>query len=487
VKVPYPMQAAVDSHTRHAHMGRAMQTGYPRLWQIPIRDDRVLTIACYGPSLEQTYQTMQRPILSMSGATRWLAEHGVMADYHVDMDPREHKIKFIDPPVPGVHYLMSTVCHPKTWELLQGQRVTLWHVYSSPETYDVVSVLDHGALVIRGGSTIGLTALHVGGVMGYRHFEIHGMDGSGAPLADGAAHNDARSWRHAGPHYGTKQTDGITWDSEGITYQTSRIMANAVTETLNSIASYPIFTVFHGQGLTQALVRERNLPNACTVEQTEKVAMIRKMTAHILDPAPVWDGAARDIWDRLCAETTPEMLADLQAIRAVSESRRRKAKYDTGSILFDQMVQLRTLTLKQRPKTIVEIGTFIGNSTLAMTADHIYTCDKSNNCFQPTKKITCFPFTGSTSMLTNLVEKKVRADLFFFDGRIQVADLPLIQRLSHPGTLYVFDDYLDNQKGIINAKMLSAVIGDGWVLLEPDDRLAGKSTLAALVPKELLS
>lgn len=481
MQIPYGLVAAVDIYKREAQMALALQYGYPRLQRQPIDDQKTLTLACYGPSLADTYQTMTRPILSMSGATRWLADRGIVPDYHIDMDPRPHKVHFLDPPIDGVHYLMATVCHPKTWELLKGQQVTLWHTYSAPRTYDWVASVDQDQLVIHGGSTIGLTALHLGGVLGYRHFEIHGMDGS--------FRDASRSARHAGPHPGTKQQDGITWQAGGVIYQTSKVMSNAVAETLNALANFPIFCVFHGQGLTQALVKEQNLPNACCADELEKADRVRKSYAHILDvllPKAGDPAVTAQMWEQLCTPIDPSLLTALQILRADNEKRRAKAKYNTGSITLAQMAQLRALCLKQQPKVIVEIGTFIGNSTLAMQAKQIYTCDGRNDCFPKTSGIQTFPFTKSTAMFQTLVNQGVKADLFFFDGRIKPdADLPLIQALSHPGTIYVMDDYKDMEKGVINAKLLATMLPQGWVLVEPDHRLAGESTLAAFAPKRL--
>jgi hypothetical protein len=383
MQIPYGLTAALPVPKRHAQMAVALhyadKSGYPRLKRQPLDDRKAMTLACYGPSLEQTWQTLQRPILSMSGATHWLAERGVIPDYHVDMDPRPHKVKHLDPPVSGVHYLMATVCHPNTWELLRGQQVTVWHTYSGKETYDWVEGIDEGSEVIHGGSTIGLTALHVAGVMGYRHFEIHGMDGS--------FNDDTRSKRHAGPHYGTIQQDGITWQAGGKTYQTSRIMSNAVAETLNAVANFPIFCVFHGDGLTQALIRKHDLPNACCADQLEKAQRVRSATAHILDSIVIKDGnqvLTSQLWDNLCGgPISDELLSDMAMLQALNESRRQKARYNTGSITIEQMAQLRALCLTMKPRVIVEVGTFIGNSTLALLADRIYTCDR--NRFAPSR------------------------------------------------------------------------------------------------------
>lgn len=482
MKVPYAMVAAVNNHRRHGQMMLALQYGFPRLQQQPMDNTKTLTIACYGPSLADTYKEMKPPILSMSAATKWLAERGVIPDYHCDMDPRANKVADFTPIVPGVHYIMASVCHPDVWKCLFGQRVTLFHVYSSQDTYDWVAELDPGQFVLRGGSTIGLTALHLGGVMGYRHFEIHGMDGSFKDLT--------RSARHAGPHTGHKQNkDGITWDAGGKTYATSKIMANAVAETLNSVEHFPMFCVFHGDGLTQALIREKNFKNACCADETEKARKIRNATAHILDALVVdpAKGVTPTIasWDVLCGPLQPEWKEELDNIRQTNESRRQGADYNTGSITLEQMMQLRGICERQKPKTVVEIGTFIGNSAMAMRADNIYTCDRSNDCFPSTETIHTFPKQDSTAMLTKLVDENQKADMFFFDGRIQPQDVPLILRLSHPKTIYAFDDFNGMEKGVINAKLMASMLPPTWMLLEPDPRLKEKSTLAALAPMEL--
>jgi Protein of unknown function DUF115 len=487
MKVPYSLTPAVHIHKRHAHMAVALHYGFPRLQQVPIDDTKTLSVACYGPSLLDTWQDIKPPIMSMSGSLHFLAERGIIPDYHVDMDPRENKLQDIsNPVVDGVHYIMASVCPTGTWELLKGQKVTIWHVYSGKDTYDWVAANDKGQLVIHGGSTIGLTALHVGGVMGFRHFEIHGMDGS--------FKDSTRTVRHAGPHSGhTQNKHPITWDAGGKTYYSSKIMANAVAETINQIANFPMFTVFHGEGLTQALVKERNAPNSCCADETEKAATVRKATAIILD-ALIDDPHASTPetrcarWDKLYGPPLVNCLSDMTVIAAYNESRRLKAKYNTGTITVEQMVQLRQLTHHLKPSVAVEVGTFIGNSTMAIKVDKVYTCDRDNDCFPATRTIEVFPGQSSTAMFLKLLERKVSADLFFFDGRLPAKDVDLILALSHPGTVYVFDDYNGNKKGIANARLLlsTALAGRDVILLEPDDRVTD-STLAAIVPRALLN
>lgn len=273
MKVPYRLVAAVSNEQRHAQMAEALKTGFPRISQKTIEDGKSISIACYGPSLAKTWHTITRPIISVSGALHYLYERGITPDYHVDMDPRPHKVRHIDPPVDGVHYIMASVCHPKSWEVLRGQKVTLFHLFSNPDTPNWIAQNDPGELMLRPGSTVGMCAIHIGGMLGYRHFEIHGMDGN---LEDGR--------RHAGPHFGHPQ-GGITWQAGHKVYQTSKIMSNACAEVINTFRVYPIFGVFHGDGLQQALIDEEYDLDNVAREGTPKAEMVRKARIKFLRAA----------------------------------------------------------------------------------------------------------------------------------------------------------------------------------------------------------
>jgi 6-hydroxymethylpterin diphosphokinase MptE-like len=480
MKVPYPMTAAMSFEQRHVQMGVAIATNLPRLERVPIDDSKSISIAAYGPSLRDTWRDLTPPILSMSGSTHFLAERGIIPDYHIDMDPRSHKAKHIDPPVPGVHYLMASVCPSDTWTILRGERVTLWHAYSGKNdqgfsTWDWVRQHDPGHVhaVVHGGSTIGLTAIHLAGLLGFRHFEIHGMDGSYADAS--------RTSRHAGVHYGHAQKGHITWDAEGVTYHTSRIMANAVAETINVVRNFPVFCVFHGHGLTQALVREANVDNACTADQTEKAARIRRAGFERV-ALPRLEAGMRSPWDAFLARPDPAWLSELLAAFKRNERRRAVARYNTGSIGLEAALQLRAVCCSYEPKTIIEIGTFIGNSTAALKATgQIFTCDRDNDCVPSSDRVICFPYQTSTQMLTVLADRGVSADLVFLDGRIQPADVPLLQRVTHDRTVWVFDDYVGHEKGVVNVGIMRPLL-PRHTLLQPYRDFATRSTLAALLP-----
>lgn len=434
-------------------MYHAIQQGFPVLQDQALDDRKRLQVVCYGPSLRETWRDLDPalPILTVSGALKFLAARGITPTYHMQMDPRKEQPRFVDPPVPGVHYLMASVCPPETWRVLADQRVTLWHTNCGRGTLEFLA--RHApdgteAKMVSGGSHVGLCALHVAGKMGYRHFEIFGMDGSFA--GDGARHADA--------HPGHTQRVDTYWDVFKKTYQTSKIMANGVAEVVNAFTWYPMFGVFHGQGLQQALIRKKNLDTACCADEVEKAARLR--SASVLPDS---------VWDQLRYERDPrwDHAADL-ALAAAAE-RAQMADYKTGSISKEAMLLLRGLAHGAKPRVAIEVGTFVGNSTVSIAAEagHVFTCDRSNDCFPSSERVTTYPRRESTEMLADLVSKGVRSSFFFFDGRIQHPDVPLILRLSEPGALYLFDDYEGEEKGVQNVNRLRPFLPPGYELIGP--------------------
>ncbi len=480
MKVPFKLTAAVPVPERNQQTLHALALGYPRLDQRPIDEHASMSIACYGPSLRDTWQQLTRPILSMSGATKWLVERGIVPDFHCDMDPRANKVYDIDPGIEGVHYLMASICHPYVFEQLKGKPITLWHTYSGvdpqgEDTYGFINRVDPGALVVHGGSTIGLTALHLGGLMGYRHFEVHGMDGSFA--------GDAR---HAGIHLGNEQFAHFTWQVEGKEYRTSQIMANACAEAINTVKNYPLFCVFHGEGLTQALIREANFKNACTARETEKADLVRRARPTFLPIPPVEArSGAFSFWDALLLQPhAGQAVLDVAALAREAEQRRSKAMYNTGTVPEETAILLRLMAQWFKPKVVVEIGTFIGTSTMAMATAvdcTVHTCDRSNDCLPSSEKVRTHPGWSSTQLLQSLVDAQESVDLFFFDGRLVPEDLPLIERLSHPQTVFAFDDCNGNEKGVKNVSLVMPMTPQ-HVLAAPPKHLKDRTTLGVLLP-----
>jgi hypothetical protein len=247
------MAPAMSEAQREAHMAWAVAQGYPYIKFRPMTN-QTMQIIGYGPSLADTWQDInpRKPLITVSGALRFLLEKGLKPRpgfwFHIECDPRPHKIKVLERH-PDVVYAIGSCAHPELFKYLDGMKVALFHARSGEHTYQWVAENDPGQVLVSAGSTVGLTAIHVGGVFGYRHFEIHGMDGS--------FRGDSR---HAGPHYGIKLGQIPSTLNPG--YMTARMMENTNHEIRAMLKNFPIFCVFHGEGLVQDWIGKANLHNA---------------------------------------------------------------------------------------------------------------------------------------------------------------------------------------------------------------------------------
>ena len=144
------------------------------------------------------------------------------------------------------------------------------------------------------------------------------------------------------------------------------------------------------------------------------------------------------------------------------EKLRSVATYNTGSISLSSAFSLFLLVKHFKPMRIIEIGTFIGKSTISMASameeftdkGEIFTCDASNEIKLPyvgNTKITQFMKQDSTKMLECLTGK---FDLLFIDGRIKNADIKIILNLITDKSIIVFDDFEGIEKGVANLMLL---------------------------------
>lgn len=171
-------------------------------------------------------------------------------------------------------------------------------------------------------------------------------------------------------------------------------------------------------------------------------------------------------------ETIEKIIWEQQKLRS-------EADYNTGSVPYDDAIELYKLVKFFQPKVIAEVGTFIGISTVTMNLAmnrlvDIYTCDHSNNINLDIPNIFQYPKQTSTQMFADMAEKKVGVDLMYLDGRLQREDLELFHKIIHDQTIFVFDDFEGLEKGVVNAMMVES---SGRILVYPRE---GRRTAVSL-------
>ena len=230
---------------RHSQMELAI-TKFPMMKRKAVFTTQKVSIACYGPSLEVTWPQIRGPVITVSGAHDYLLKKGMTPTWHVECDPREHKARMLLRPNKTTKYLMASVCSPAFWDALKGNHVQLWHLVNGNDLETVAWVARNHPkglkILIGGGSSVGQRAMNVAAALGYRRFDVYGMDCS---FSDN---------RHAGEHTGRPQVETLVKVGDKI-FKTTRQMLQAAREMEQFLLTQDVEVSFHGTGLIQEMNR----------------------------------------------------------------------------------------------------------------------------------------------------------------------------------------------------------------------------------------
>lgn len=210
------------------------------------RDEPVALVA-FGSSLNESWEQIKdfKYIMSCSGAHKFLIEHGIVPTWHVEVDPRKHKIDLLGTPHKDVIYLPSSTCHPEYFDHLEkhGVTVNLWHVFDSYE--EGLRVLPHGEWALTGGASVGLRMMTIARFFGFTDFHIFGMDGCKGSTGS-----------HAMFHPNAPKEDYET-EYKGKKYITTPSIAECARQTFHELDQLKdVRAKFYGEGLVQDMAKD---------------------------------------------------------------------------------------------------------------------------------------------------------------------------------------------------------------------------------------
>src|SRR4026208_879997 len=202
-----------------------------------------IAIVCYGPSLKKMWPEVKKfkKIMTCSGAHRFLIDKGIIPTWHVDLDPREHKVRMLGTPHKDVEYLMASCVHPMMWEVLEGFNVKLWHIFNNEDNRELPLAYPQGDWVLTGGNNVGLRCMVVARLLGFTNQHIFGMDCS-FPKEEG---------HHAGEHLNpnTKKYE-TTWGDK--VFYCEPVMITYARQFFHEMKQLPDVKVnLYGDGLLQ--------------------------------------------------------------------------------------------------------------------------------------------------------------------------------------------------------------------------------------------
>jgi hypothetical protein len=271
-------KSAVSDTIRYENAERNIAIVKERVFgtELQPRHDGRVCIVGFGPSLQQTWQTLLverrafgAKIVSVSGAHDFLISRGIVPDYHLEVDPREHKCFFTRDPHPDVNYWIASCCHPALIDNLVEKRMklALWHLYNSDNDMQIIAPdgPDPESLLICGGSGVGARAVHLMFGQGYRTFSLYGMDCSFA-ADDGRQHAAEHSGKIK-PEWQVRVGDRWFRSSAQLVYMARSMLDSCkMLEQIASDQGEPVIDgtsdrvefFMHGDGLLQQMVAEGN-------------------------------------------------------------------------------------------------------------------------------------------------------------------------------------------------------------------------------------
>lgn len=212
-----------------------------------------------GPSLVDTLgdiRSRQRDgqqIFALNGTLGFLLDHGIEPDFQVILDPRAQNAGFIRPG--RTRLLLASQCHPDVFDAAQGRDVGLWH-HALPELRDEFQA----EWSVMGAGTVGITALGLLFMIGYRKLHLYGYDSS-----------DREDTTHAYEQTKTA-AEGlkmIVWvgDQQFLTRPGMYMQATCFETYANLLSSLDCEITVHGDGLLPAIAhvmaRQRQTQGEC--------------------------------------------------------------------------------------------------------------------------------------------------------------------------------------------------------------------------------
>lgn len=204
-----------------------------------------------GPSLADNLSGIRarvadgQVVFALNGTAKYLRDHGIEAHCGVILDPRPENARFI---IDGPRWLLASQCDPSLPDVALPS-AWLWHFLAEGAQDTIPPEKRDDAMWVRGGITVGLTALCLVFALGYRQIHLYGYDSS-----------DRDDEGHAYEQHETsaEQTRVTAW-CDGESYRCGIAMfsqAHSFQTWAALLAENGATITVHGDGLLPAVARE---------------------------------------------------------------------------------------------------------------------------------------------------------------------------------------------------------------------------------------
>lgn len=174
----------VEQLTRNVNFTLSKKVTMLQIAKEPLPPGTSLAIVGGGPSLEGQLDNLRElrqdgsPICATNGTHDYLLKNGIMPQFMVMMDAREHNVRFVENSQRDCAYLIASHVHMRVWATLVKRHATFnaWHCESAVDLQALMKKHDHPGVIVYGGTTVGMKCLNIGMMMGFVQFHLFGFD-----------------------------------------------------------------------------------------------------------------------------------------------------------------------------------------------------------------------------------------------------------------------------------------------------------------------
>ena len=157
----------------------------PHLAIEPLKTGRAIIVGG-GPSVEGELENIRKfaedknnQVFALNWAHTWLIQHGIIPNactfFEIDVDP----CKIMENAHPDVTYYICSHCHRQTFDGLEGYKRVLWHTTPNSDVEaEMFEKYYRNEVRVGGGISTFLRTISVCLALGYRTFELFGIDSS---------------------------------------------------------------------------------------------------------------------------------------------------------------------------------------------------------------------------------------------------------------------------------------------------------------------
>lgn len=139
-----------------------------------------------GPSMRDSIKAIRdhrrrgAKIITVNNALNYLHDRSITPDVHVMLDARAENASMVKNAPKDVRYFLASQVHPDVFDALSGHDVSVWHngMGSGEALREILDPWwnEKPICLVPGGGTVGLRAINLAWLSGYRKVHLYGFD-----------------------------------------------------------------------------------------------------------------------------------------------------------------------------------------------------------------------------------------------------------------------------------------------------------------------